>query len=129
MDKSFSFQVGEEVINLEFNQAFGFKLAQYLGVKDPTVSNLANAMKDTLQSDGMVGLKLIISAGTYGYDFVNSDSVKPKYSMGEIGSLLLQMDENEATRLIEAFYENLGLNIKAEAEKPGKKKATRKKKS
>lgn len=129
MDKSFSFQVGEEVINLEFNQAFGFKLAQYLGVKDPTVSNLATAMKDMLQSDGMLGIKLIICAGVYGYDFVNSDSAKPKYSMGEIGRLLLQMDDDEATRLIEAFYENLGLNIKAEPEKPGKKKVTRKKKN
>ena len=129
MDKSFSFQVGEEVINLEFNQAFGFKLAQYLEVKDPTVQNLANAMKDILQRDGMLGIKLIICAGVYGYDFVNSDSAKPKYSMGDVGKLLLQMDEDEATRLIEAFYENLGLNIKAEADKPSKKKATRKKKS
>lgn len=129
MEKSFSFTVKDEVVNIEFNQACGYKLAQYLGVKDPTVQNLATAMKDMLQTDGMLGLKFLISAGIYGYEFVHSDSMVSKFTPGYVGGLLMDMDDNEATKLVESFYENLGLNLKVEAEKPGKKKATRKKKS
>lgn len=130
MDKNLVINIGEKKLNLEFNQASGYKLAQYLGVKDATVKNLASGMNEMLQKDGLKGVKFLVSAGVYGYDFVHSDSVESNLSPSEIGRLLLEMDDTEATKLIDSFYENLGLNLKAETVKePSKKKVARKKKS
>lgn len=128
MEKRIKLTVGDEAVNLELNQAFGFKLAQYLGVDDPTVNNIVKVMSSKLQTDGLLTLKFIVSAGIYGHEFVHSDSMESKYTPSYIGKLLMQMSDQEAAELVNQVYENFGMNLKAEPVKD-KKKATRKKKS
>lgn len=115
MDKYFKLNIGSEEIDLNLNGAFSYKFAQYLEVKDATASNIGVALMDKLREDSLGTVKYLISAGIYGHEFVSNDSYQSKYKPSDIGRMLLEMDNDESERLINAVFSALGFDLKAEA--------------
>lgn len=126
MEKFFKLNIKGQEVDLIFNGAFSYKFAQYLGVLDPTASNIGKALLDSLQEDSLGTLKYLISAGIYGHEFVNNDSYKSKYRPSDIGKLLLEMDNEESERLVNAVFKAFGFDLKAEVDESDKKKVKKK---
>lgn len=117
MDKYFSLKIKDDVeVKLVLNQAFSYKFAQFLEVKDATAENIAAAMVDKLQVDSLNTIKYLISAGMYGYEFVNNDSFTSKIKPSDIGRYLLEMETSESERLVNTVFKELGYDLKAEAQ-------------
>lgn len=117
MDKYFSLKIKDDVeVKLVLNQAFSYKFAQFLEVKDATAENIAAAMVDKLQVDSLNTIKYLISAGIYGHEFVNNDSFTSKIKPSDIGRYLLEMETSESERLVNTVFKELGYDLKAEAQ-------------
>lgn len=122
MDKHFKLNINGQEIDLIFNGAFSYKFALFLGVSDPTAANIGEALLKNLQEDSLGTLKYLISAGIYGHEFVNNDSYQSKYKPSEIGKMLLEMDNDESARLVNAVFKAFGFDLKAEIDDKKKMK-------
>lgn len=122
MDKYHKLNIKGKEIDLIFNGAFSYKFAQYLGVKDPTAANIGEALLKNLAEDALGTLKYLISAGIYGHEFVNNDGYQSKYKPSDIGKMLLEMDNEESEKLVNAVFKAFGFDLKAEVDEGDKKK-------
>lgn len=117
MEKHFSLQIKEGTeVKLALNQAFSYKFAQFLGVTDATAENIAAAFVNSLQTDSLNTIKYLISAGIYGHEFVSNDAYTSKFKPSDIGKFLLDLETAESERLVNAVFNELGYNLKAEAQ-------------
>ena len=117
MDKYFSLKIKDDVeVKLVLNQAFSYKFAQFLEVKDATAENIAAAFVNSLQTDSLNTIKYLISAGIYGHEFVSNDAYTSKFKPSDIGKFLLELETAESERLVNAVFNELGYNLKAEAQ-------------
>lgn len=132
MDKHFKLTIKEKTaeneaveVDLCLNAAFSYKFAQFLDISDPTPANIGVVLVRKLQEDALNTVKYLISAGIYGHEFVSNDSYTSKYKPSDIGRMILELSNDESTRLVNAVFKELGFDLKAEVQED-KKKATKK---
>lgn len=123
-NKTFTLKVGDKTFKLAFNIIFGEQLAKKLKC-EPTPGELMQRLLKLNDKSAFLMSKAIVHCGilandyTVGYDESIDDA--------GVGQLIVDSDAETLTEMFNVMAKELGFDLKAEPEKPTKKKAAKKK--
>ncbi len=120
MNKIFKLNIGGKVFKLTFNIIFAEQIAKVLKVKDPMPENIMKGLISLNEKSSFLMYKAIIYCGILGNDYMNGydESVTDE----EVGKLIVECTPEQLKDIFDTLSDELGYNLKAEAEGNEKKK-------